>query len=142
MSTKSGLKLLESEHLVAEIEAELWAASANPLMRMIGAIQKFISRILGSRRTGFLVITNQRVVEISSSMACYCFEISREVKVVLPSSVKEVGYTKQATCGFFCPAFFLYYEGYTQRTLIQIKGGDDEHLNSLVNAFVAAIKAA
>jgi hypothetical protein len=141
MATKSGIQLLDGEHLVAEIEAELWAANANPIVRFLGSIQKLIARIFGSKRTGFLVITNQRVVEISSTVACYCFEIGRELKVVLPASIKEVGYTKQATFGMFCPAFFLYYEGYTQRTLIQIKGGDDSQLVGLVNAFVAAVRA-
>ena len=43
---KSGLILGEDEHLVVELEAELWATSSNPIARLIGAVVKFINLIL------------------------------------------------------------------------------------------------
>ena len=45
---KSGLILGEDEHLVVELEAELWAASSNPIAQLIGAVVKFLNLLLGN----------------------------------------------------------------------------------------------
>jgi hypothetical protein len=136
---KSGLTLSEGENLVMEIEAELWAASSNPLARYLGEFQRIINMILGSRKAGYLVITDKRVVEVSTQINCWVITTGRQVKYVLPSSVKEVGYDKAATCGFFCPAYHLYYESHTQRTSILLKGADEAEALKAANAFFAAI---
>jgi hypothetical protein len=58
---------------------------------------------------------------------------------VLPSSVKEIGYTKLTTCGVFCPAYYLYYEGFTQQTRILLKDSDEAGAQKIVDAFYNAI---
>ena len=63
---KSGVVLTEGETLVAELEAELWATSANPFAKLVGQVVKFINLILGNKRKGYVVITNKRVIEVSS----------------------------------------------------------------------------
>ena len=136
---ESGITLAGDEKLVMEIEAELWASSSNPIAQFLGAIQKFCARILGFRKKGYLVITDKRVVEVSTQNACWCITVGRQIKYVLPSSVKEIGYTKQATCFCFCPAYYLYYEGFTQRTAILLKGADEARALETANAFYAAI---
>lgn len=77
---KSGVILMEGEALVAELEAELWATSSNPVAQTLGDITKFISGILGFKKKGFLVITNQRVVEVFDQINCYVFNTGRTVK--------------------------------------------------------------
>lgn len=100
---KSGLILKEGEKLVIELEAEMWATSQNPIAKAIGQIRKIIGGLLGSKRQGYIVITDKRVVEIVEFKACWVFNLGKNVKYVLPSSVKEVGYTKEGTCfGCFC----------------------------------------
>lgn len=138
---KSGLILGEGESLVMEIEAELWATSSNPIAVALGNIQKFINKILGYRKQGFLVITNKRVVEVNSTISCYVFKTGQEVKYLLPSSVKEIGYEKITTCGMFCPAFYLYYESFTQRTRVLLSGADEAQAQKVVDAFYKAISA-
>ena len=139
---KSGVILQDGENLVMEIEAELWATSSNPIAMAIGKIQRFIAKILGTKRVGFLVITDKRVIEVSKEIQCYCIETGKHVKYLLPSSVKEVGYLKMATCGFFCPAYYLYYEGFTQRTSILLSGANDAEAQKTVDAFYKALSAA
>lgn len=136
---KSGLLLGEHEELVAEIEAELWASSSNPIAQAIGGILKIFSAILGCRKKGFIVITNKRVVEISTQIICYCITAGRQIKYVLPNSVKEIGYDKSMACGCFCPAYHLYYEAFTQRTSVLLKGADEAEALRLTDAFYAAI---
>lgn len=139
---KSGLILEEGESLVMEIEAELWATSSNPLAIALGKIQKFFAKILGYRVNGFLVITNKRVVEVKKVIECYCFNTGTTVKYLLPSSVKEIGYERTSTCGVFCPAYYLYYESFTQRTRVMLSGADEKTAQKTVDAFYKAISAA
>lgn len=139
---KSGLVLAEGEQLVMELEAELWAESQNPVAQFFGAIRRIFAMILGFRHKGFVVITNQRVVEIYNAISCYVFNTSRQMKCLLPSSIKEVGYFKTATCGFFCPSYKLYYESFTQRTSIQLSAMSDGEAQKVVDAFYNAIAKA
>lgn len=139
---KSGLILEEGESLVMEIEAELWATSSNPLAIALGQIRKFFAKILGYRVNGFLVITNKRVVEVKKVIECYCFNTGTTVKYVLPSSVKEIGYERTSTCGCFCPAYYLYYESFTQRTRVMLSGADEKTAQKTLDALYKAISAA
>ena len=125
-----------------EIEAELWATSSNPISMALGRINKFLAKIFGLRKSGFLVITNKRVVEVTKTINCYCFNTGTTVKYLLPSSVKEIGYEKRATCGCFCPAFYLYYESFTQKTQVMLSGVDEAGAQKTVEAFYKAIASA
>lgn len=140
---KSGLILGEDEHLVIELEAELWATSSNPIARLIGAVVKFINLILGNKRQGYVVITDKRVVEIIQYKAFWVLNAGKNVKYVLPSSVKEVGYTKEGTCfGCFCQSYNLYYDAFTQRTSVLLSDVDESGAQKVVDAFYKAISAA
>lgn len=140
---KSGLILGEDEHLVVELEAELWATSSNPIARLIGAVVKFINLILGNKRQGYVVITDKRVVEIIQYKAFWVLNAGKNVKYVLPSSVKEVGYTKEGTCfGCFCQSYNLYYDAFTQRTSVLLSDVDESGAQKVVDAFYKAISAA
>ena len=138
----SGITLGENEKVVMEIEAELWASSSNPIAQALGSIQRIVSAILGFKKKGYLVITDKRVIEVGTQVACWCITVGRQVKYVLPSSVKEIGYTKSTTCGFFCPVYYLYYEGFTQLTRVQLKGADETGASKAADAFYAAISHA
>lgn len=139
---KSGLLLMEGETLVMEIEAELWAASSNPLIRFLGGIIKFIAMIFGYRKSGYVIVTNKRVVQVSKIITCYCCGGGKDVKYLLPSSLKEVGFVKLATCGCFCPAYYLYFDAFTQRTQVMLKGIDEAGAQKTVDAFYRAIAQA
>lgn len=138
-SLKSGISLSDGETLVMEIEAELWATSSNPIAQLIGTVRRIISLILGFKVKGFWVITDKRVIEVATQVACWCITTGRQVKYVLPASVKEIGYTRKATCGFFCPAYHLYYEGFTQSSSVLLKGVDEDGAKKAADSFYAAI---
>ena len=136
---KSGIVLSQGENVIAELEAELWAASANPIAKLIGNIQRIVARIFGHKRKGYLVITDKRVIEVVKIIDCYVFNTGSEVKYVLPSSVKEIGYTKASTCGVFCPAYHLYYDSHTQLTSVQLDTNDENEVLRIVDAFYKTI---
>lgn len=141
---QSGLILNEGENLVMELETELWATSSNPIAKIIGTVIRIINLILGNKRKGFIVITNKRVVEVVQFKALWVFNVGRNVKFVLPSSVKEVGYFKEGTlCGCFCQSYNLYYDAFTQRTSVLLGDVDsDAEAQKVVEAFYNAISAA
>ena len=137
---KPGIILSENENLVMELEAELWATSSNPIARFFGFLRKIVSLIFGIKHEGYLVLTDKRVVEVRNSKACWVLNTSKDIKYVMPSSVKEVGYAKEGTfCGCFCHAYHLYYDAATQRTSIQLKGMDEKETLNLVNTFYRTI---
>lgn len=137
MSTlKSGITLNEGENLIVELEAELWATSSNPIARFFGSIRRIIALIFGEKRRGFIILTDKRLIEVQEVILCWCFNSNKHVKYVLPSSIKEVGYTKEATfCGCFCQAYNLYYDSFTQRTSILLKGYHEKETNELIDRF-------
>jgi hypothetical protein len=135
---KSGFVLTEGENVVVELEAELWATGSNPIQKFFGKIMRLLYMIIGYRKKSFLVITDRRVVEISSVYNCWVFNTGKEVKYVLPSSVKELGYIKETTCGVFCPAYYLYYQSTTQSTAIQLSA-DEKECQAIVDAFYNAL---
>ena len=138
---KSKLTLNPNETVIVELKAELWATSSNIIAKIIGFIWRIIALIFGIRRKGYLVITNQRVVEISHNFACWVFNTGREIKYVLPSSIKELGYIKEGTfLGCCCQAYYLFYESYTQSTAILLSDiHSDEEALKLVDTFYRAL---
>lgn len=140
---KSGLILNEGENLVMELKAELWASSQNPLAKLWGSIVKFFNLLLGNRRRGFVVITNQRVVEVIQVKALWVFNVGKDVKYLLPSSIKEVGYTKEGTClGCFCQSYTFYYEAFTEHASVLLPSNNEDEAQKVVDSFYKAISKA
>jgi len=139
---KSGVILREGEKLVIELEAELWATSQNPIAKFIGTIVRLIAFIFGTKKKGYIVITDQRVIEVQQTWACWVFNVGKSIKYVLPSSVKEVGYMKEGTfCGCFCQAYTLYYDAFTQRTSVLLPVNSEVEATSIVDSFYNAISS-
>jgi len=140
---KSGLVLAAGENLVMELEAEMWASSQNPIAKLLGSIMKFLNLLIGNKRKGYIVITDKRVVEIVEFKACWVLTLGKTVKYLLPSSVKEVGYTKEGVCfGCFCQSYNLYYDAFTQRTSVLLPVSEEAEAQKVVDAFYKAISAA
>ena len=99
--------------------------------------------MLGNKRQGFVVITNKRVVEVIQFKALWVLNAGKNVKYLLPSSVKEVGYVKEGTClGCFCQSYTLYYDAFTQRTSILLPSDNEAEAQKVVDSFYQAISNA
>lgn len=139
---KSNIVLDADEKVILELEAELWATSSNPIAKLIGSFRRFINLLIGHKRFGFVVITDRRVVEVIQEKVLWVFNTGKDVKYVLPSSVKEIGYRKEGTCcGCFCQAYTLYYESFTQTTEILLSAvTSDAEAHRIADVFYNAIK--
>ncbi len=137
---KSGIILAKDESLEIGIEAELWASSSNIISRILGGIARFLAFLTGVRRNGFLLLTNKRLIEVSQLKLCWVFNASKNVKTIMPSSIKEVGYYSEGTfLGCFCQAYHLYYEAYTQKTSVLLKNANEEDAEYLSNSIYNTI---
>lgn len=134
------LALLEGEKLVFQLEGDVFDGGANPVLQALAKLRAFILKLLGTKIKVTLVVTNKRIIEYRELITCWCVPTSVDLKVVLPQSVKEVGYRQQTTCGC-CSFFTLYYEAFTQRTAFPITGGSVELMNEYVSSFYKALKA-
>ena len=139
---KSGIILNADETLVMELEAELWAASSNPLAKFIGSITKLIAMICGIKKEGYIVITDKRVIEVTKDKFFYFFDSAKVIRYLLPSSIKEIGYTKVPVFFCFCPQYQLFYDAFTQRTSIILSDVDEEGAMRVVAAFYNALYGA
>lgn len=139
---KSGVILEDGENLVMELEAELWAMSTNPVTRFFQNIARVIYAFIGIKKKGFVVITDRRVIEVCTDVICWSVVTGKGVKYVLPSSVKESGYIKQATCCCCCSMYYFYYESFTQSTKILLSGATEEDAQKVATAFYKAISRA
>ena len=131
--------LLPDEQLVFKIEADFWNVGNNPIQKAIGKFVKFINLILGTSIRGHLVVTNKRIIELREDINCYCISAGKSMKVVTPHSIKEVGYKMKRVCGLFCPVYYLYYEGHTQSTEIQVADGSEADMIKFIEAFCSVI---
>ena len=136
---KSGIVLNEGENLVMELQAELWATSSNPIAKMIGAVKRIIAAILGCKKEGYVVITDQRVIEVLKAKNFYVFDAGKVIRYLLPSGIKEIGYSKEPTCFCFCQAYNLFYEAYTQRTTVLLSDVDEAGAQRVVDSFYNAL---
>jgi hypothetical protein len=119
----------------------LWATSSNPIAKFFGAIRRIIALIFGIKKEGYVVITDKRVVEVTRSKFFWVFDSGKVIRYLLPSSIKEVGYTKEGQfCGCLCQSYNLFYESFTQKTSVLLSSVDSEDgAQKVVDAFYAGV---
>lgn len=138
--TDNQISLLPGEQVVFQIEADFWNVGNNPIQKALGKFIKILNKFLGTSIKGQLIVTNQRVIEVREDIHCYCISAGKSMKVVMPHSIKEVGYRMTRVCGLFCPVYTLYYEGHTQSTEIQVADGDEDEMVKYIEAFCSAVE--
>lgn len=132
------LKLNSDEELVFKLEGDVYGGGSNPLRQTIAKAYSIILKILGTKMKSTLIVTNQRVLTYTELITCYCIPTSRNMKVIMPSSVMEVGYGRVTTCGCF-PYYTFNFQGHTEKASYPIKGGNDEQMIEYVNKFYDAL---
>jgi len=140
METKSGIVLENGEEIIHELEAEMYSTSSNPIAMAFGGLIRIFDLIVGNKKNAFLVITNKRVFELQTQIRLWVFTVGKTVRYILPSSVKEVGYLKAASCCCFCPTYYFYYDAHTQTSRLQMKTMDESQVKKIVDDFYAKIQ--
>jgi len=132
------LQLNPGEELVFKLEGDVYGGGANPLTQAFAKVYSFVLKIFGTRMKSTLVVTTQRVLTYTELITCYCIPTSRNMKVIMPSSVMEAGYGRVTTCGCF-PYYTFHFQGHTEKASYPLKGGSDEQMIEYVNKFYDAL---
>jgi len=134
------IALNNGEKMMFKLEGDVYGSGANPITQVIAKIRRQILKLLGTTEKATLVVTNQRVIIYSEKKICYVIPADRQLEVLMPSSIKAVGYSRATQCGFF-PYFAFFYDSITERRLFPIQGGSDDQLNGYVQQFYNALTA-
>lgn len=135
------LRLKQGEKAVFKLEGDVYGGGSNPISQAMAKVRATIGKIFGIRIKATLVVTNKRVIMYQENVTCYCVPAGRQMKVIMPSSVMEVGYSRITSCGCF-PFYQFQFQGHTEKANFPVKGGNDKMLTDYVSKFYAAITAA
>jgi len=139
--SKSGVKLDDGEQIVVELEAELYARSANPFAQAAGSLLRLLDRIFGNKNSVFVVVTNKRIIELREHKVCYVFVTQRVVLNVLPQNVLDVGYERKAMIGCCCPAYTIFYNCHSGGRELMVRGLNEDGAAKAAKTFFDAILA-
>ncbi|MBP5419821.1 MAG: hypothetical protein J6Y72_08450 [Bacteroidales bacterium] len=90
----------------------------------------------------YIIITNQRILEVRRSLRCCgIFEISKEVNVIMPESVRTIGYGRRKICCCFGSSYFLYYQVGTKKYTIKLYVSTEEEAAEIAEKFYETIHA-
>jgi len=132
--------LLAGEQVVYTLQADGFFMGANPLLKMIAAIQAFFVTITGGHLRIFLVVTNQRLLVIKSAQVwCGCGRV-KSVHAIALAGIKEVGSAKetQLCC---VNTRVVQVQSLTQLYNLVIKKLGDQEIRSFVTNLSAVIVA-
>jgi hypothetical protein len=135
------IQLLPGEEVAFEIDADVLRAGTDPVAQLIARIGVFFAKIFGHKEKAKLIVTTKRVVQVTHVIDWYCIPKKTLYQVIMPSSVKEVGYYVQTACCGMMKSFRFYYQGLTESSAFDIKGGNDKILADYVAKFYAALNS-
>jgi hypothetical protein len=134
------IDLLAGEQIVYTLQADGFFLGANPLLKLMAAIQAFMVAITGGYIRIFLVVTNQRVLVLKNfQMWCGCGKV-RGVHAIALAGVKEVGSSKE-TQMCFIHTRTVQMQSMTQTFNLVVKKLPDQEIRNFVTNLSAVVVA-
>ena len=132
--------LLQGEQIYYTLQADGFFIGANPLLKMMAAIQAFLVTITGGHIRIFLVVTNQRLLVIKSTAVwCGCGR-SKAVHTIALAGLKEVGSAKESQlCCIHTRT--VQVQSMTQTINVVVKSVGDAEIRQFVTNLSAVIVA-
>ncbi len=125
------IQLMQGEEVVYAVQADGFFLGSNPILKMIGAWQAFVTKITGGHIRVYLILTNLRLLMIESQSAmCGCNKL-RSTKVLSTADIVEAGSGK-ATALCFIHTRYLQIETLSQVHILAVKKLRDEDLRAFV----------
>ena len=132
--------MLSGEQVVYTLQADGFFLGANPIAKMVAALQAFLVTLTGGYLRIFLVVTNQRLLVIKRAQVwCGCTRV-RAVHTVALAGVKEVGSAKE-THMCFVNTRVVQVQSMTQMYNLVVKKLGDAEIRSFVTNLSAVIVA-
>ena len=143
VTLKSGFPLSENEHLILEIESKLYMTGACLPLRFLWGIVRPFLQILGFRRTGYLIATDKRFVEMYTQTIFWFIKIRKFARSVsLKEITGNIEYVKKGTFLFFFRAYQISYDKHRQRVYFILNGKEEDEAQKIVNLLSRAVISA
>jgi len=140
VTLKSGFPLLENERLILEIESKLYMTSRWLLLRFLWEIVRPFFQILGFKKTGFLIATDKRFVEVYTQTIFWFIKIRRYARSISLKKIRgNIEYVKKGSFLFFCRAYHVSYDKCCQRVYFILNGKEEEEAQKIVNLLSCAV---
>lgn len=136
----STVDMLAGEQVVYTLQADGFFIGANPILKMLAAIQAFFVTITGGHIRIFLIVTNQRLLVLKSTQVwCGCGR-SKGVHTIALAGIKEVGSAKETQL-CFVHTRTVQVQSMTQTYNLVIKKLGDTEIRQFVTNLSAVIVA-
>ena len=108
---KSGFPLMGNERLVLEVESTLYMTSPWFLLRFMWGMIRPIFQILGFKRTGYLIVTDKRIVELYVQKVFWLIDFRKCASSISLKKIRgDVEYVKKGRFMFFARAYQVFYD--------------------------------
>ena len=128
------IDLLPGEQLLHVYEGNPFPTGSNPLLKMIGAIQRMMTKLCCGHAKMFMVLTNMRVLFVeSSSMMCGA-NAAKSFTTIAASGVLEAGVGKTTT-SCCCHARTVFVQSKTELRAMEVRKFKDKDLADFMGTF-------
>lgn len=144
VSLKSGFPLQESERLILEIESKLYMTSSWLPLRILWGMIRPALQILGFKRTGYLVATDKRFIEVYTQTIFWFIKIRKwAVGISLKKIKGNVECVKKGRFLFFCRAYQVSYDKpCLRRVYFILKGKEEDEAMKITSLLSQAVISA
>ncbi|MUK79108.1 hypothetical protein GNP84_19730 [Aliivibrio fischeri] len=98
---KNFMPLEDGETIVEAIRGDAYNTSSNIVARLVGLAAGIIAKVTGSKSTVTLVVTEKRIIHITSTKMFWFFDGSITASTFAPRSVNSTGYALRRSMIFF-----------------------------------------
>ena len=123
--------LKEGEQVVANLKGNSYTNSSNPMVRLVMAMVRIISAIMGSPTRTSVVCTNKRLILETTQKILWVFDYSSEITAVAPRGVMQVGYSFKRSWYIFRNHYLTLVLAGTPQEIVLSKDGYDGVMNML-----------
>ena len=92
MNYEKYIKLAEGEEILQKVEGDANTLASGPLAKVLSIFINIIDKIFGRSRKVMIIISNKRVIELSTEKVLWKFDKGVEVINYTPRAINYVGY--------------------------------------------------
>ena len=92
MNYEKYIKLSEGEEILQQVEGDANTLASGPLAKVISIITNLLDKVLGRSRKVLILITNKRIIELSTEKVFWKFDKGVNVVNYTPRAINYVGY--------------------------------------------------
>ena len=118
--------LMDNEQIKCQIEGNAYTDSPNPMIKLIIAIFRILSIILGVKLRTYIVITNKRIIQVDKRTVLWgIIPADTSVVTLNKRTIQSVGYAK-AVRWFIFKTIYFTMANMISTTKVTYKGSLDE----------------